>query len=102
MGIDKGRVQKTILNSSTILSSFGLVVSKMSSEWQEQLLHRVIKAQRALLQFAPRKTVLDVGFSSCSRYTRWMGCRDMAGRVVGVPCHSLCPLPWEVRVHDKP
>lgn len=77
MGTDKERIQKTILSSSTTLRSLGLVVSKMSSEWQEQLLHRVIKAHRAFHQFAPshKKTVLDVGFSSCSRYTRRMGCR---------------------------
>lgn len=45
----------------------------MSSEWQEQFLHRAIKVHRAFLQFAPslRTTVLDLGFSSSSRYT-WM------------------------------
>lgn len=94
---------KTILSSSTTLSWFWLVRSRMSSEWQEQLLHRVIKVHRASLQFAPslRKTILDLDFPALADTPRWMGCRDMASRVVGVPCHSLYPLPWEMHLCDK-
>lgn len=66
-------------------------MSKMSLEWQEQLLHRVSKACRAFLQFAPslRKTALDLGFSSCSRYTRTDGVQEHGQN----SCRNPLPLP---------
>lgn len=70
---------------------FGPVMSKMSLEWQEQLLHRVIKACRAFLQFTSslRKTALNLGFSSCSRYARTDGVQEHGQN----SCRNSLPQP---------
>lgn len=72
-GTGEGRAEKALLSPAITLSSFGLDTSKTrSSGWQEGLSHRVIRVQRAFLCSVPslRTTLLDLGFTSYSRYPR--------------------------------